>query len=162
MNLFDEMINKVVSPSSVPAGVGTVLLTLFSSKIGPKVPDHYLKLLDNILVKIILVAFLINQQIRSPTNAMLLATGLVGGLTVMMKLVAPDSHSVSDLVRPAVSSSNGDGESKDKPSDPKTCNCYCNSTIYPNPYPQNENARQAPAFQNPNPTPHAEKLIPVW
>lgn len=124
-NSFDHFVNKIIAPTSVQAGVGTVLLTMFSSKIGPKIPDQYLKLLDNLIVKIILVAFMINQQIKKPTNAVVISIALVGGLTLLIHIFAPGSPSVSELVKPAIKGASGEEESHKE----KACNCYCNSTI---------------------------------
>ncbi len=125
MQAFDDVVNGVLGPSSTLAGVGAVFLSFFSSKIGPKVPEQYLTLLDNVIIKILIVSFLINRQIQKPSHSVLLGTCLTLGLTLLFRIVAPETPKVSELVKPAVVTESN----APKHDEPKTCNCYCNTTI---------------------------------
>ena len=127
MNSFDDLINGFITPNSVTAGVGTVFLSFFTGKIAPKMPKKFYDLLDNTVVRVILVAFLINQQIHKPTLSVLLSVIMVLGFEVIIKVFAPDSPSLAELVKDTVT-----GEDSSKKSSPaqQGCHCYCNSTVY--------------------------------
>lgn len=126
MNSLDSFINQFITPNSVSAGVGTVFLTIFSGKIAPKMPKRFYDLLDNNLVRMFVVAFLINQQIRKPSLSILISVTMVLGFEVLVKIFAPDTPSLAELVR----STAEEDKNSDQAKNTGGCNCYCGSTIY--------------------------------
>ena len=126
MNSFDNLVNGFITPNSITAGVGTVFLSFFTGKIAPKMPKKFYDLLDNTIVRVIIVAFLVNQQIHKPTLAVLISVIMVLGFEVIIKVFAPDSPSLASLVKETV----GGEDDNDKKKSQQGCNCYCNSTVY--------------------------------
>lgn len=125
MNAFDDYINRYINPQSVGAGVGTVFLSFFTGKLAPKLPDRFYKLLDNTLVRVLAIGYLINQQIRQPSMSVIISTIMVLGFEVLVKVFAPDSPSLSELVKTTTGAEEESGKSgKDG------CNCYCAHTIH--------------------------------
>lgn len=124
MESFDSYINKWIQPQSVTAGVGAVFLSFFTGKLAPKLPAKFYKLLDNTLVRIVITAYLLNQQIHKPSLSVIISTIMVLGFEILVKFFAPESPSLSELVK----STTTEEESKNKKSE--GCNCYCGHTIY--------------------------------
>ena len=141
MEAFDKFINNVITPSSVPAGVSAVFLTFFTSKLGPKLPDKFYKLLDNPLIKIAAVAFLINQQIHKPSLAVIISIAIVVGLEFLINMVAPETPKLSELVKPTA-----EDEKKSGSNGSNGCNCYC-GTIYTDKPPQGSKVQEMPHSQ---------------
>lgn len=129
MEAFDKYINSVITPKSVGAGVGTVFLTFFTSKFAPKLPSKFYDLLDNTLVRIVLTAYLINYQIHAPSLSVLISMIIVIGFEVLVKIFAPETPSLAELVKSTTEEESGNsGGGKGKSSE--GCNCYCGHTIY--------------------------------
>ena len=80
-------------------------------------PQRFYKLLDNLVFRVLVIAFLLNQQIKSPSKAILISTGFVLGLRMFVKVAAPDAPPLSELVHPV------DDKNKDGGKDGKPCNC---------------------------------------
>ena len=118
---FDKLVNDFITPTSVTAGVGTVFLSFFTGKIAPKMPNKFYKLLDNNLIRIVIVSFLVNQQIHQPSLSVLFGIGMVLGFDLLVKIFAPDTPPLSELVKPA--------EEETKSSSSGGCNCYCGNVI---------------------------------
>jgi len=127
MEAFDNYINSIITPKSVGAGVGTVFLTFFTGKLAPKLPKRFYDLLDNTLVRIVLTAYLLNNQIHAPSLSVLIAMIIVIGFEVVVKIFAPDSPSLAELVKETATEENGEGK---KSAASEGCNCYCGHTIY--------------------------------
>jgi len=137
MNTFDSLINNFITPNSVTAGVGTVFLSFFTGKIAPKMPKRFYDLLDNNLVRIAIVSFMLNQQIHQPTLSIIIGTVMTLGFDVLVRIFAPDTPSLAELVK----STTSEEENNDKSGTNKGCNCYCNSTIYTNRPPPKEQTK---------------------
>ena len=142
MEAIDNFFNRYISPASIPAGVGTVFLTFFSGKIAPQMPQRFYKLLDNLVVRIIIVAFLINQQIKSPSTAILIAVGIVVGFHMFVKVAVPEAPPLSELVHPTDKNKDGTGTGTGG-------GCKCNVTI-------NLKAPQGTGFESSEPAPQAQ------
>lgn len=123
MEAIDTFFNRYISPASVPAGVGTVFLTFFSGKLAPQMPDQFYKLLDNLVVRIVVISFLINQQIKSPSKAIIIATVGVVAARLFVNVAAPDAPSLSEIVHP--SSASKEKEKGNGGSNP----CSCHVTV---------------------------------
>ena len=115
MKIFDEMVNKIIAPASTTAGVGTVILSFFSGKLFPRIPDKFYKLLDNDIVRTVIVWFLVNQQLKKPSQSVLWALGIVVVINLLVKTFAPDMPKLSEIVKPE----------KETKSEDKVPNCYC-------------------------------------
>lgn len=115
MEAIDSFVNRFISPSSLPAGVGTVFLTFFSTKLAPQMPQKFYKLIDNVFIRVVIVAFLLNQQIKSPSKAILISVLVVVGLKLVINVAVPDAPPLSEIVHPS-------DKDKDKDKD-KPCNC---------------------------------------
>lgn len=124
MNTFDNLINEWITPTSIGAGIGTVLLSFFTGKLAPKLPKRFYSLLDNTLVRIITTAYLLNQQIHQPSMSIFVSIVIVLGFEILMKIFAPDTPSLSELVKSTTS------EGSTVSAKPPVCNCYCGSTIH--------------------------------
>ncbi len=123
MEAVDKFVNRFVAPASIPAGVGTVFLTFFSGKLAPQMPQRFYKLLDNLIIRIIIVAFLINQQIKSPSTAILVSVGIVVGFHFFVKVAAPEAPPLSELVHPTDQNTESSGSSTGGSGSAKPCNC---------------------------------------
>jgi hypothetical protein len=130
INGFDSLINNIITPNSISAGVGTVFLSFFTGKIAPKMPQRFYDLLDNNLVRIVIVSFLINQQIHQPSLAAMIATTMVLGFELLVKMFAPDTPSLAELVKSTTAEEEGGTGTKGKSDSSQGCNCYCGSTVY--------------------------------
>ena len=125
MDAFDSLVNSWIQPSSVGAGVGAVLLSFFTGKIAPKFPKKFYRLLDNTLVRIAVTAYLLNQQFHQPSLAVIIGVVIVLGFELLVKVFAPETPPLSDLVKSVTSDESGASDSSQK-----GCNCYCGHTIY--------------------------------
>lgn len=126
MEAFDSFVNTFINPLSIPAGVGTVFLTFFSSKIAPKMPQQAYDLLDNMYVRVFIITFLINQQIKKPSLSIISGIFMVFGIKILVDHFAPETPPLSELVKDTVSLE----KTPEKPvAQNGTCNCYC-GTIY--------------------------------
>jgi len=132
MEAFDKYINGIITPKSVGAGVGTVFLTFFTGKLAPKLPQKFYDLLDNTLVRIVLIAYLLNNQIHAPSLSVLISCIMVIGFEVLVKIFAPESPSLAELVK----STTTEEEDAKKSKSAEGCNCYCGHTIYTEGTPQ--------------------------
>ncbi len=126
MEAIDSFVNRFIAPASIPAGVGTVFLTFFSGKIAPQMPQRFYKLLDNLAIRVIIVAFLINQQIKSPSTSILISVGIVVGFHLFVKVAAPEAPPLSELVHPTNGSGSGTGSGTGTSGKPP---CNCNVTV---------------------------------
>lgn len=125
MDAFDTYINSFIAPQSVGAGVGTVFLSFFTGKLAPKLPATVYKLLDNTLVRMVATAYLLNQQIHRPSLAVVISVVMVLGFEVLVRIFAPDTPPLSELVK-----STTGAEDTTQQQQNKGCNCYCGHTIY--------------------------------
>jgi len=125
MEAFDELIKNTIQPNSIVSGTGAVVLSFFTGKLAPKLPEKFYKLLDNSLVRIILISYLLYQQIHMPSISVMIAAVLVIGTDLLIKFVAPDTPKLSELVKSTIK---GD-EKPNESAKPPTCNCFCNSTV---------------------------------
>jgi hypothetical protein len=159
MNTFDSLVNNFITPSSVSAGVGTVFLSFFSGKIAPKMPKRFYDLLDNVLVRIVIVAFLINQQIHQPTLSVIISVTMVLGFELLVRIFAPNTPSLGELVKSTAT----DEENETKKLGSGGCNCYCGSTIYTDKTIAGEEERQKQQrygqYQIPYQTPNKSKFV---
>lgn len=124
MSTFDGLVNNVISPTSTYAGVSAVFLSFFSNKLAPRMPEKFYKLLDNDLVRIVIVSFLLNQQLKKPSMSVLLSIAMVLGYDLLVKFLAPDAPPLSELVK-----STTQPEKKEGGASNGACNCYCGHTI---------------------------------
>ena len=122
MEAVDNFVNKVVAPGTLPLGIATGLIGLFSDKIAPKVPPKFYELLDVPIVRIVLIALLINSQIKKPTLAIIISSVFVVGSDLLTKFLAPDIPKLSDIIKPSPAAENPE-KAKDG------CNCYCAYTM---------------------------------
>ena len=120
MDVFDNLVNNFITPTSISAGVGTVFLSFFTGKIAPKMPPKFYKLLDNNIIRILVVSFLLNQQIHQPSLSVLIGFIMVLSFDVIVRIFAPESPNLSELVKPA---------EEEKSTSSGGCNCYCGNTI---------------------------------
>lgn len=121
---IDSFVNQYLQPSSVPLGISTAVLGFFSSKLAPKLPESWYKILDNPLFRIIACFLLINNQLRKPTIAILISVALVFGVQLYVHFFAPDTPPLSEILVEQQ-------QKKDDGAKPPVCNCYCNSTLPP-------------------------------
>jgi hypothetical protein len=124
LKVFDGFVNNIVTPTSTYAGISAVFLSFFSNKLAPRMPPQFYKLLDNDLVRIIIVSFLLNQQLRKPSYSLIIASVMVFGYDLIVHFVAPDTPQLSEIVKSAT-----EPEKKDPGSSGSGCNCYCGHTI---------------------------------
>jgi hypothetical protein len=135
MESIDKYINGIINPQSVGAGVGAVFLSFFTGKLAPTLPDGFYKLLDNTLVRIVVTAYLLNQQIRLPSLSIIIAIIMVIGLQLLVKIFAPSTPPLSELIKSATGGNEDEkgktGKTEEKgEKQPQGCNCYCGHTIY--------------------------------
>lgn len=143
MEQIDDFINNVIgTKSNVTTGVSTVVLSLFTSKLFPKVPPKFYKLLDNDIVRISIVSFLINKELKKPTQSLMIGSFVVLTIHLLVKIFAPDSPPLSELVKPETESENKTGKG--------TCNCYCGGPIYTGAPPPKDK------------TVEKQKITPIW
>ena len=121
INKVNDVVNRYLQPSSLPIGVSTAILTFFSSRLAPKLPDSWYKILDNNFVKVIAIFILVNHQLRLPTLSIAVAVLLVFGMEWIVKTWFPDTPPLSEVLKP----------DEDTKKDTKACNCFCNTTIQP-------------------------------
>jgi hypothetical protein len=127
MNGFDNFVNNIITPNSVGAGIGTVMLTFFTSHLAPKLPSKAYKLLDNTLIRIVATAYLLNQQIRQPSTAVIIAVMIVIFFELVVSFFTPEAPSLSELVK---STAGVDSKQKQEEKKSQGCNCYCGHTIH--------------------------------
>lgn len=118
MSKLDEMINSRLQSSQFAVGFSTVLISLLSKNIIPKLPPSVYKLLDVTAVRILVIAFLLATQTKKPTWSILTATVLVVGLRMVAHEVSPEIPPLSEIVKP-------NEEGKDKEKAATNCHCHC-------------------------------------
>lgn len=143
MEEFDKFVNTYLNPSSPGAGISAVFLTFFTGKLAPKMPSRFYEVLDNSIVKVLIVAFLLNQQIRMPTYAVVASIIMVFGIELLIKIFAPETPPLSELVKTVTGKTEEDEKKKKEENGESGCNCYCGHTIYANePKPKKNQGQQ--------------------
>ena len=126
MSSFDSYINSKLQASQFAVGISTVLFSILSKSVIPKLPHQVYRILDVTVVRIVILAFLIVVQTKQPTLSVAAATVIVLVLKYVTSHVV-DVPPLSEILKPE------QGKDKnDKPS-PVVCNC-APQIVVPNRY----------------------------
>ena len=118
MSRLDEMVNSKLQSSQFAVAVSSVLFSLLSKNIIPKLPPSVYKVLDITLVRIFVIAFLLATQTKKPTLSLITASVVVLGLKLFANEVTPDIPPLSEIVKP-------NDEEKEKSMGGTNCHCHC-------------------------------------
>ena len=121
MSTFDEYVNGKLQSSQFAIGVSTVLFSMLSKSIIPKLPPEVYRILDVTVVRILVLAFLITSQTKKPTWSLFTATAIVYFFKVLTKYYVPDIPPLSEIVKPDEANDKKD-QQENSPS-PVVCNC---------------------------------------
>ena len=121
MSKLDEVINSKLQSSQFAVGVSTLLFSLLSKNIVPKLPPSVYKVLDFTIVRIAIIAFLLSTQTKKPTLSIVTATLLVVGLKIAAEKITPEIPPLSEMVKPDVAKQNDSGSSH--------CHCHCEGLL---------------------------------
>jgi len=118
MSSFDAYINSKLQASQFAVGISTVLFSLLSKSVIPKLPSQVYRILDVTIVRIVMLAFLIVVQTKQPTLSIITATVVVLVLKYVTSNII-DVPPLSEVLKP-----DGDKD-KDKKNggSPVVCNC---------------------------------------
>ena len=120
MSKLDEVINSKLQSSQFAVGVSTLLFSLLSKNIVPKLPPSVYKLLDVTIVRIGIIAFLLTTQTKKPTLSILTSIVLVVGLKIAAEKITPDIPPLSEIVKPETEKENKTSTNTDV-----RCHCHC-------------------------------------
>ena len=119
MSQFDSYVNQKLTSSQFAVGLSTVLLSVVSKDIIPRLPRQALKILDYPVVHVLILAFLITAQTKQPTLSIITAIAFVFLLRFFTKQYAPDVPPLSEILKPT-DDNTGKADNKQAP---VVCNC---------------------------------------